>query len=494
MLEQPLPSRCILGSPSTLETSKSGTPPWPQKNKDRRTWQGWVMRVLVIGGDATGMSSASQLKRRLGEAVDITVLNDQRWTSYSACGIPYWVAGEVAGGPESLVARSPEKHRDNGLDVRVGVRATVINPHQKQVSAVEIADSATSMSFDYDHLIVATGAGPLQPPIPGIDLPGVLRTHTLDDGLIAIDALEQMPRTAVVVGAGFIGVEMAEACVQRGLETVVLDLAPEPMAVIDTDMGALITESMKRHGVTFKGQEPATEFIAGPDGRVSGVRTANGTYPADIVFLGLGVRPRTELAVAAGLPVGRSGGIQIDDHCRVQGYENIWAGGDCVENHHRVSGEPAYIPLGTHANKHGRVIGLNLSGEDAVFPGIVGTAITKFMSTEIARVGLTEQQAERLDRNVATATISTTTKAGYFSDSESMHVKIVVDRDDGRVLGGQIVGGVSAGKRIDSAATAVWSSMTASEVLDLDLSYAPPFSGVWDPFQIAARRVLGKLD
>ncbi len=152
-----------------------------------------------------------------------------------------------------------------------------------------------------------------------------------------------------------------------------------------------------------------------------------------------------------------------------------------------------YVPLGTHANKHGRVIGLNLSGEDAVFPGIVGTAITKFMSTEIARVGLTEQQATKLGRDVTSASIVTSTKAGYFADAEPMRVKVVADCEDGRILGCQIVGGVSAGKRIDSAATAVWNSMTASEVVDLDLSYAPPFSGVWEPFQIAARQVLAKL-
>ena len=451
------------------------------------------MRVLVIGGDATGMSSASQLKRRLGDQVDITVLNDQRWTSYSACGIPYWVAGEVAGGPDSLVARSPEKHRANGLDVRIGMSATRIDPDNQQVSAVEVTDASAVSTFDYDHLIIATGARPLAPPIPGIDIPGVLRTHTLDDGLVAIDALEKTPRNAVVVGAGFIGVEMAEACVQRGLQTTVLDLAPEPMVVMDPDMGSLISKAMAEHGVTFRGQEPAAEFVVGPDGRVASVRTASGDYPADIVFLGLGVRPRTELAAAAGLPIGSSGGIRIDDHCRVQGYENIWSGGDCVETHHRVSGEPAYVPLGTHANKHGRVIGLNLSGEDAVFPGIVGTAITKFMSTEIARVGLTEEQATQLGRDVTSASIVTSTKAGYFADAEPMHVKVVADCEDGRILGCQIVGGVSAGKRIDSAATAVWNSMTASEVVDLDLSYAPPFSGVWEPFQIAARQVLAKL-
>ena len=452
------------------------------------------VRVLVIGGDAAGMSSASQIKRKLGDDAEITVLNEQDWTSYSACGIPYWVAGEVADGPESLIARSPEEHRSRGLDVRSRVRATAIDPDAQTVTAAAVDSAADEQHFAYDQLIIGTGAAPLAPPIPGIDLPGVHRVHTIDNGLAAIDALAKSPKTAVVVGAGFIGLEMAEACVMRGLDTVVLDLAPEPMSVMDLDMGALIREAMSEHGVKFRGEEPATEFVAGEDGAVAAVRTASGEFPADIVFLGLGVRPRNELAVAAGLPVGESGGISIDDHCRVVGQTNIWAGGDCVETYHRVAGKPVYVPLGTHANKHGRVIGLNISGLDVVFPGILGTAITKFMETEISRVGLSEKQAIELGLDPVVATISSRTKPGYFPGSAPITVKVVASSNDCRLLGYQIVGGPESGKRIDTAATALWNGMTAAGVVDLDLSYAPPFSSVWDPIQVAARRVMAAQD
>ena len=452
------------------------------------------VRVVVIGGDAAGMSSASQIKRKLGESVEAIVLNEQDWTSYSACGIPYWVAGEVADGPEALVARSPDEHRSRGIDVRSRVRATAIDPDAQVVTAASVDAPADEQQLAYDHLIIATGAAPLTPPIPGIDLPGVHRVHTLDDGLTAIDALAESPRTAVVVGAGFIGLEMAEACVMRGLATTVLDLAPEPMAVMDPDMGTLIREAMSDHGADFRGDEPAVEFVASADGTVAAVRTAQGEYPADIVFLGLGVRPRNELAVAAGLPVGDSGGIAIDDHCRVVGRTNIWAGGDCVENYHRISDRPAYVPLGTHANKHGRVIGLNISGLDVTFPGILGTAITKFMDTEIARVGLSEQQAIDLGLDPVTATISSRTKPGYFPGSSPISVKVVAGSPECRLLGYQIVGGPGSGKRIDTAAAALWSGMTATDMVDLDLSYAPPFSLVWDPVQVAARRVMAARD
>ncbi len=452
------------------------------------------MRVVVIGGDAAGMSSASQIKRKLGDDVDIIVLNEQDWTSYSACGIPYWVAGEVADGPEALIARSPDEHRSRGIDVRSRVRATAIDPDAQLVTAVSVDAPADEQQFAYDQLIIGTGAAPLTPPIPGIDLPGVHRVHTIDNGLAAIDALAEAPRNAVVVGAGFIGLEMAEACVMRGLATTVIDLAPEPMAVMDRDMGELIRAAMTEHGVDFRGEEPAVEFVADADGTVAAVRTAAGEYPADIVFLGLGVRPRNELAVAAGLPVGDSGGITVDDHCRVAGWSNIWAGGDCVENQHRVSGQPAYVPLGTHANKHGRVIGLNISGLDVTFPGILGTAITKFMDTEIARVGLSEQQAIDLGLDPVTATISSRTKPGYFPGSAPITVKVVAGAPECRLLGYQIVGGPGAGKRIDTAAAALWSGMTAADVVDLDLAYAPPFSPVWDPVQVAARRVMAARD
>lgn len=452
------------------------------------------MKVLVIGGDATGMSAASQVKRKMRDGVEVTVLNQQEWTSYSACGIPYWIAGDAVGGPEVLVARSPQQHRENGLDVRIGVTATAIDVARQQVSAVGEGDSAPPQIFEYDQLVIATGASSVKPPLPGIDLPGVICVHTLDDGIAAIDALDRAPRRAVVVGAGFIGVEMAEACVARGLQTTVIDLAPEPMPTMDLDMGRLIRAAMTDRGVDFRGEEPAAEFLEGPDGRIAAVRTEKGEYPADIVFLGLGFRPRNELAAGAGLQLGEFGGIVVDEHLRVLGTDNVYAGGDCIEAIDRLTGKPTYLPLGTHANKHGRVIGLNIAGEPSRFLGVVGTAITRFVSTEIARVGLREAQAQQIGLDTEAVTITANTRAGYMPGASGMKVKMIGERGTGRVVGCQIVGGPGAGKRIDTAAVAIWNGMTAAGMIDLDLAYAPPFSPVWDPILIAARQLAGLLD
>jgi NADPH-dependent 2,4-dienoyl-CoA reductase/sulfur reductase-like enzyme len=294
---------------------------------------------------------------------------------------------------------------------------------------------------------------------------------------------------AVVVGAGYIGIEMAEAMCARGLATRVVDQAPQPMSTLDPDMGARVAEAMAGMGITFHGGASVESFRADPDGRVAEVVTAAGHFPADIVVMGLGVRPNSALARAAGLPVGERGGILTDERMRVLGQESIWAGGDCVEVVDRITGRRLAIALGTHANKHGRVIGTNIADGDLRFPGVVGTAVSKVCDLEVARTGLREAEARDLGLDVVAATITASTKARYFPGSGEVHVKVIAERGTGRMLGCQIVGRSGAGKRIDAAVVAVWNSMTVEEVTGLDLAYAPPFSPVWDPVQVAARRV-----
>lgn len=449
------------------------------------------MRVVVIGGDAVGMVAASQVKRVLRDDASIIVIEQQSWTSYSACAIPYWVGGATST-TDAPIARTPEQHRANGIDVRTGMLATEIDP-ARQVAIAQPVTGGPSQEFEYDHLVLGTGSRAKTPPIDGLEIPGVHWVQTLDQGQAAIDALAAQPKCAVVLGAGYIGLEMAEASLCRSLDTTVLDQAAEPMASLDPDMGAFLRTAMVERGVTLRTSEPARRIIAGPDGQVRAVATDSGEYPADIVFVGLGMDPRTELAEAAGLPLGRFGGILTDPTQRVEGYDNIWSGGDCTEVVDRLTGERRYLPLGTHANKHGRVIGLNIVGRPAEFPGVIGTAITKFQDLEIARVGLRESEALDAGRDVATVTISATTKAGYMPGADPIRIKMLADRADGRVIGTQIIGGDGAGKRIDTAATAIWAGLTVADVVDMDLSYAPPFSPVWDPIQVAARALLPQL-
>ena len=446
---------------------------------------------MVIGGDAAGASSASQVKRAMKSGASVVMLERQRWTSYSACGIPYWIGGQVDG-PDRLVARSPETHRSMGVLVRTQTEATKIDTRAQAVTALDLG-SGEEKVYEYDDLVVATGATPVRPPLPGIDLERVHGIQHLSDGLEVLETLQQDVKRAVVVGAGYIGIEMAEAMVDRGLDVTIVDLAEQPMRSLDPDMGELIASEMEGMGIKYRGGEAVQALEGHSDGSVASVLTSNDSIPADIVVLGLGVRPNSRLAKEAGLPTGDFDGILTDDHQRVLGYDNVWSGGDCVEVLDRVTGRRVHSALGTHANKHGRVIGQNIGGADLVFPGIVRTAVSKVCDLEISRVGLGQAQAEELGYPVVAATIDSMTRAHYFPGSGMIRVKVVAEKGSGRMLGCQIVGMAGAAKRIDIASTAIWNQMTVEEVTSLDLGYSPPFSPVWDPVQIAARKVAGMV-
>jgi NADPH-dependent 2,4-dienoyl-CoA reductase/sulfur reductase-like enzyme len=269
----------------------------------------------------------------------------------------------------------------------------------------------------------------------------------------------------------------------------VVDRAEQPMTTLDPDMGALIAQAMAGMDITYRGGEAVTAIEAGESGRAAAVVTEGGHYPADIVVLGLGVKPNAELARAAGLPVGEYGGLLTDDRMQVVGHPGVWAGGDCVEVVDRLTGRRLHVALGTHANKHGRVIAANVVGGDLRFPGVVGTAVSKICDLEISRTGLREAEARDLGMDVVAATIRASTKAHYALGAGPVHVKVIAERGTGRLLGCQIVGKAGAGKRIDAAAVAIWNRMTVEEVTSLDMAYAPPFSPVWDPVQIATRRL-----
>ncbi len=444
-----------------------------------------MRRVVVIGGDAAGMSAAAQISRG-AEPREVVVFEKGAYTSFAACGLPYFVGGLVPSA-DQLVARSPEQHRANGIDVRTRHEVTAIDTEHRTVDVLSLDTGATS-SERYDDLLIATGATPIRPPLPNIDAPGVLGIHTIPDAL-AIDELwrTRSPRRAVVVGGGYIGLEMAEAFMLRGLDVTLVERLPQPMATLDPDMGARVADTMRAMGVDVRTGTGVQGFGVGTDGWVEAVHTDGGDVPADLVVMGLGVRPNVRLAQAAGIPVGPSGGIVTDARMATP-VDGVWAAGDCVESFHRVSRRPVSIALGTHANKQGRVAGLNLSGTHARFPGVIGTAITKVGTTEIARTGLNEREAVLAGFDAVAGTIDGVSRAGYYPDAAPMTVKVVAERTSGRILGAQIVGGPESAKRIDALAVAVWQEMTVDEFSQLDLAYAPPFSPVWDPTMIATRK------
>ncbi|MGC2998320.1 FAD-dependent oxidoreductase [Streptomyces sp. G35A] len=451
-------------------------------------------RLVVIGGDAAGMSAASQARRLRGpDELEIVAFERGHFTSYSACGIPYWVGGDVPG-RDRLIARTPEEHRARDIDLRLRTEVTELDPDRGRVRARDLDSGAESWT-SYDKLVIATGARPIRPELPGMDAPGVHGVQTLDDGQALIDTLARTRAggRAVVVGAGYIGVEMAEAMISRGFEVTVVNRGEEPMATLDPDMGRLVHKAMEGMGITMVNDAEVTSLPVGDDGRARGVATADAEFPADVVVLGIGVRPETSLARAAGLPLGEYGGLLTDRSMRVRGQENVWAGGDCVEVLDLVSGQQRHVPLGTHANKHGQIIGANVGGDYATFPGVVGTAVSKVCDLEIARTGLREKDARRAGLRFEAVTIESTSRAGYYPNASPMTVKMLAELRTGRLLGVQIVGREGAGKRVDIAAVALTAGLTVEQMTALDLGYAPPFSPVWDPVLVAARKAAARI-
>ena len=344
----------------------------------------------------------------------------------------------------------------------------------------------------YDQLLIATGALPICPDLPGSDAVNICGVNTLESGLDIRRRLEKRGmKRGVVVGGGYIGLEMAEALVRHGLEVSLIDRGAQVMGTLDDEMGAVVSQALQEIGVTLYLEEVLMEFQT-KGGEVTGIITDKRTLPADILILGLGVHPNTALAAAAGIPLGEKGSIRVNERMET-GIAGIWAAGDCAESFHLVSRRPFYIALGTVANRHGRVAGINLGGGYATFPGVVGTADTKICQVEVARTGLQEKEIKALGLEHVSAVIKSRTKAGYYPGAGEITVKVLAEKGSGRLLGGQIVGMEGSAKRIDTLATALHAGFTVEEMINLDLGYAPPFSPVWDPVVIAAREVAKKL-
>jgi NADPH-dependent 2,4-dienoyl-CoA reductase/sulfur reductase-like enzyme len=450
-----------------------------------RTLPAMSDRLVVIGGDAAGMSAAMQVRRRQPDR-EIVVVEKGRWTSYSACGIPYLVGGSV-GDLDDLVARSPETFRDShDIDVRLGHEARGIDLDAREVEAWDAAGERT-VRIGFDALHVATGARPVRPDLPGIDRPMVHGVQTLDDAArLEAEVRDRDGHAVVVVGGGYIGLEMAEAFVLRGLDVTLVEAAPQLMPSLDADVAAPLVGALEDLGIDVRLETP---LEAVEDGAV----VAGGErIPADVVVLGLGVVPNADLAAEAGLAVGVKGAVRVDRRQRTSS-GGVWAAGDCCESHHLVAGVPVHIALGTVANKQGRVAGINIAGGYAAFPGALGTAVTRVCSIEIGRTGLSLGECARYGFTAVEASVEGATRAGYLPERKRITVKALAEVGTGRMLGAQIVGEEGTAKRIDVLATAIQAGMTADEVVELDLGYAPPFGPVWDPVHLVARGLLTEL-
>lgn len=443
-----------------------------------------MTQMVVVGGDAAGMSAAATASRGV-DPVEIVAFERGVHTSYAACGLPY-VVGGVVDDAAKLVARSPEEHRRRGVGVRTRHEVVAIDVGAREVE-VRALDDGRTFREPFDHLVIGTGASPVRPPLPNVDADGITGIHTIPDA-VALDQLlrARSPKRAVVVGAGYIGLEMAEALRRRGLDVTMVEKAPQAMATLDPDMAGRVAEGLAGMGVDLRLGTGVEGFEVDGGGWVRAVATEAGEVPAEVVVLGLGVRPNTALAADAGIAIGPTGAVATDERMATSA-EGVWAAGDCAESFHRVSRRPAWVALGTHANKQGRVVGLNVSGTPATFPGVIGTAVTTACDMEIGRTGLGEAEAAEAGFDVVSGTVESRSRAGYFPGAAAMAVKVVAERGTGRMLGAQIVGGVEAAKRIDALAVGIWNEMAAADFAQLDLGYAPPLSPVWDPILIAAR-------
>jgi NADPH-dependent 2,4-dienoyl-CoA reductase/sulfur reductase-like enzyme len=447
-------------------------------------------RMVVVGGDAAGMSAASQARKRRGPGeLEIVTFERGRHTSYSACGLPYYAA-DVVEDWRDLVARTPEEHAEQDIEVRTRHEVDAIDLEARRVRVRDL-DGGRVVEEPWDVLVVATGSTPLRPPIDGIDLPGVYGLSVLEDGIELRKAIDAGPKRVVIVGGGYIGLEAAEALVNRGVPTALVEAAPQVMSRVDPDMGELVSDAVREIGVELHLEEEV-EAIDG-DGRVRAVRTVKRTLDADLVILGLGSRPAVGLAEASGIELGPSGAIAVTPRMRTR-HDGVWAAGDCAEARHLVSGEPVSYHLGTIANKQGRVCGINIGGGYATFPGVLGTAVSKVCEVEVARTGLSEAELAELGLEWEQTAVDSTTRAGYFPGAAPIRTKVLAERRSGRLLGAQIVGKEGAAKRIDVFATALWNGMTVDEMVNMDLSYAPPFSPVWDPVLIATRKLSEQVD
>jgi NADPH-dependent 2,4-dienoyl-CoA reductase/sulfur reductase-like enzyme len=445
-------------------------------------------RLIVIGGCAAGMSAASKA-RRVNPDLEIVVYERTGFVSYGECGLPYYVSGLVDD-HNKLVVRTPAQFAKRGIKVHLHYEVTEIVPQNRRLRVTNLGNGE-SWYENYDKLIIATGGRPAL--LPGFslgDLSGVFVVRALEDGIAIREFIQhESPKRVVIVGAGYIGLEMAESFHVLGLETTVIGRPPQVLKLFDPDVAKLVQEEMERKGIRLSLGDEVKTLEGDAQRRVRRVISSKGTFEADLVLLALGVRPNVALAREAGVALGETGAIATDAQMRTK-LPDVFAAGDCAEAYHLITRGGAYIPLGTTANKQGRVAGTNVGGGHAEFSGVVGTAITKVFDVYAALTGLSDKEARALGYAVESTTIKASGRAHYYPGGGPMHVKLVVEEGSERLLGGQIVGGEGAAPRIDVLATALHQEMTVEELSRLDLAYVPPMAPVWDPLLVAANVAL----
>ncbi|MEW6540042.1 MAG: FAD-dependent oxidoreductase [Bacillota bacterium] len=461
-------------------------------------------RIVVIGGVAAGPKAAARARRRDPRA-RITIVEQGELVSYASCGIPYYIGGQcpelqyLVGSPIG-VNRDPEFFKAvKDIEVRVRTRAEHIDRPRKRVQVKDL-ENGTVDELPYDKLVLATGSVPLRLPVPGSDLEGVHPVWTLPDAVaIRKQLVEERAAQVVIVGGGLIGLELAESLLEPGRD----DKRDKPQVrvieardqlvpgLLDPEVAALVAKHLRRRGLEVSTGETVRSF-EGDRGRVRRVVTDQGVYSADVVAVAIGARPNVTLARDAGLELGPSGAVNVNKYLETSD-PDIYAGGDCAQKRHLITEEVLFAAMGSVANRQGRVIGTNLTGGRETFPGVLGTAIFKVFDFSVGRTGLTERQAREAGYPVDTVIVSGADHAHFFPGSQPQVVKLIADRDTGRLLGGQLVGGGNVNKRLDVLAAALSLKGTAEDLAGFDLAYAPPYNTAMDVLHHAANTLRNKL-
>ena len=453
-------------------------------------------RVVIVGGVAAGPKVASKVIRLRPDA-DVTVVEKGKLLSYAGCGLPYYVSGVVKDQAGLMstpvgVVRDPVFFQNvKNFRAMNQTEALEIDPQNKRVRVRDLVNEDDSW-LEYDKLVLATGAVPVVPPIPGVELDNVFTLHGVHDAEGIRAALgKHKARDVVIVGGGLIGVEATEALAEHGCRVTIVEMLPQILNMLDWEMARLLERHLESHGVRVLTDSRVTSFEG--DGRLERVVTDDGEFPADLAILAIGVRPNVDLARKAGLQIGTTGGIRVNDHLQTSD-PDIYAAGDCVEMTDLLTGKPTYVPLGSTANKQGRVAAVNVCGGDERFPGVVGSTVCKVFDYCVARTGLTEKAARERGYDVVTALAPAPDKAHFMPTAKPLFLKLVVDAKTRRLLGAQATGPGDGSKRIDVAAMAITAGMTVDQIANADLCYAPPYAPAMDNIITAANVARNKLD
>lgn len=457
------------------------------------------MRVIVVGGVAAGTKAASRAKR-VDPETEVVVYQSEPDVSISECGTPYYISGMIPD-RNRLIARTPEEFAEKDIEVKVRHRVEMIDADSKMLTVRDL-ESGDTFEDDYDRLIIATGSKSVELPVPGADLEGVFTLKFLTDAdRIRAYVEERGPRRAVVVGGGYIGLEMAENLSRLGMEVEVVEAGPRLAPTYGKEIADRVYDHLEEKGVTVHVCASADEISCIPGeaedctGRVESVGFGDTELAADVVIVGIGVRPEVGLAEAAGVEIGETGAIRVDENMHTN-LPDVWACGDCAETTNLITGKPTWLALGDVANKMGRVAGTNAvskAGEGTLsFPGVLGTGIFKVFDLGVGATGLSEEEAQDTGFEPICVGIEANHRAGYYPGAEPVFFRMIADAGSGRVLGAESVG-AGVDKLTDVAATAIWAGLTCDDLVNADLAYAPPFGPTFSPVLQAATVLAGRV-